>query len=393
MRYLPPVYSPITCRAFCAAALTTSTDRAGRRIDEAKSAVSQRFPGFDVYLTDSGTSALTVALQVALARQSCKVASAPLVAVPAYACPDIATAVLGANARLVAYDTDPATLEPDWDSVRAALSVGAQVLVVAHLYGRVVDLAPARDLASEYGALVVEDAAQHAGGAVHGVRGGSQATLGVLSFGRGKGINAGGGGALLCRTADRWRLPDLAEAPADGAALARAVASDLLANPWLFRAPARVPVLGVGDTTYHPPRTVKGMPPRMVSLLLAALRGEATELADRRARERALLDAIEKESLPGVQLPTRAPEGGALRAPILLAPWFVATRPILPALGVVRSYPRTLLEYGEFHQHIVHSGRMLPGARRLAAETYTAPTHCHVRHKDLLAIASMLGAA
>ena len=42
-----------------------------------------------------------------------------------------------------------------------------------------------------------EDAAQEAGATLHGRRLGSFGDLSVLSFGRGKGVTGGGGGALL----------------------------------------------------------------------------------------------------------------------------------------------------------------------------------------------------
>ena len=146
--------------------MALDTARAARYRTRATEAVAALYPDFDAYLTDSGTSALRLALEYALGALHERSIRPPLVAVPAYACPDIATAVIGAGGRIMLYDTDPNTLTPDWDSVRSTMNDGARVLVVAHLFGRVVDLTPATALASDFGALVVEDAAQHAGAEV-----------------------------------------------------------------------------------------------------------------------------------------------------------------------------------------------------------------------------------
>ena len=75
-----------------------------------------------------------------------------------------------------------------------------------------------------------------------------------MSFGRGKGVTGGRGGALLVNPG--WRggsdesplLPGIRgvmEVPA-------LKAQWLLARPWLYRIPASLPFLGLGDTVYRP---------------------------------------------------------------------------------------------------------------------------------------------
>jgi len=81
-------------------------------------------------LTDSGTSALRLALSAAAD------AGRLPVAMPAYSCYDLATAAIGADVPVLLYDLDPLTLEPDEASLTQALEAGARTLVVAHLFGR-----------------------------------------------------------------------------------------------------------------------------------------------------------------------------------------------------------------------------------------------------------------
>src|SRR5207237_8893759 len=141
-------------------------------------------------LTGSGTTALTAALIGVLKDRP------GAVALPAYGCYDLATAADGANAPVLLYDLDPHTLAPDLPQLRDALRQGASAVVVVHFYGHPVDLGEVKRLAAERGALVIEDAAQAAGAKLDGRPVGTQSSLAVLSFGRGKGLTGGSGGAL-----------------------------------------------------------------------------------------------------------------------------------------------------------------------------------------------------
>jgi perosamine synthetase len=57
-------------------------------------------------------------------------------------------------------DLDLDTLAPRPDSLRTALSARTRIVVVAHLFGGLVDLAPIAEAARRAGALLVEDCAQ-----------------------------------------------------------------------------------------------------------------------------------------------------------------------------------------------------------------------------------------
>jgi len=193
---MPPVASPLTAGAIARGAggvLGLDGGRAGRDVAAWLGGLGVR----GALRTDSGTGALTLALR----------AAAPaLVALPAWGCYDLATAADGADVAVWLYDLDPRTLGPADGAIEAALTAGADVVVLAHFHGVPVDLPRARRLADAAGALVVEDAAQGAGISVAGRAAGTHGSLGVLSFGRGKGVTGGRGGALLAGDA-RPRAP------------------------------------------------------------------------------------------------------------------------------------------------------------------------------------------
>ncbi|MFZ5624228.1 MAG: DegT/DnrJ/EryC1/StrS family aminotransferase, partial [Gemmatimonadota bacterium] len=281
VRHQLPVYSPLDARAWLGG-LAAMLDPRSCETD-VTAWIAERWRSVAVRLTDSGTSALSLAIAASLAGRP---AGEGLVALPAYACYDVATAVDGAGVRAVLYDVDPATLGPDWDSLAAALRAGAGAVVVAHLYGVPVDLARVARMAANAGALVIEDAAQGAGAAWQGRPLGAHGSLAVLSFGRGKGITSGGGGALLANDARGAALiealPPLPEGGSGLGVWARALAQWALARPSLYALPASLPWLGLGETVYHPPHPPRSMPRSALGILARTLALADAEAAVRR---------------------------------------------------------------------------------------------------------------
>ena len=378
-RYLPPVHFPLPPTAVLASLGAAWRDR-GHQEERALAVLGSRFPGRSITLTDSGTSALSLAISASAVM---KPARAPLVALPAYGCPDLGTAAVGAGAHVVLYDLDPGTLQPDFDSVGDALAAGATHVVIAHLYGRAADVGTARLLAAATGAIVIEDAAQGADAFWGGVSAGNLADWSILSLGRGKGYNAGGGGILLGPTEQAGRvLPDDAGVPTWRRELrhsATAMLTQWLSHPALYGIPAGMPALGLGDTRYHPPSPPTRITRGALSLLGSALQQSARAAEARRRREQQYRNAL--HACPGVQLPVPHPSSvsGALRVPVLVEPSRAAP---LHHLGVVRSYPRTLEAYPEIATR-VSDLRSMPGARQLAALMHTLPTHQQVRARDI----------
>lgn len=392
-RVVPPVYSPLDL-----AALISGLGATMRGTDTAQAAVRrqlvERFGASDLVLTASGTAALTLALRAAAA------AGAVPAALPAYCCYDIATAADGADVPVLLYDVDPTTLGPDFDSLEQALTAGARTVVMVHLYGIPVDADAVHAAAARYGALVIDDAAQGAGASWRGRPLGALGSLGVLSFGRGKGITAGRGGALLANDAR-----GAAALEAIGGALAPACTSPsepvtalaqwLLARPSLYAIPASLPFLRLGETMYHPPT-----PPRAMSRFGAGLLQRTLTYATNEAqRRRATAERWAKVLLalpPSLASIPRAPSGaepGALRQPILVCDPALRTRFRSTAarrLGVWPAYPTPLADLTGFAPRVLNADAAFPGARALAEMLFTAPTHSQVRDTDLTALQSWL---
>jgi hypothetical protein len=97
----------------------------------------------------------------------------------------------------VSVDLDTATLEPRIELLEAAVSPRSRAILVAHLFGGCVDLAPAATFARRHGLLLIEDCAQAFRGA--GEMGDPAADVSMFSFGTLKTATAAGGAILRVR--------------------------------------------------------------------------------------------------------------------------------------------------------------------------------------------------
>jgi hypothetical protein len=333
----------------------------------------------DVLLTDSGTSALVIALRSLVPRGG-------TVAYPAYACIDLTAAAVRARVKVRLYDLDPLTLSPDMDSLSKTMERGVDAVVVAHLYGYPADVPAVIALAAERGIPVIEDAAQAAGATLNNARLGSLADVSILSFGRGKGTTAGSGGALLIRRG----MADLARSVAavrlgDGSRGAREIvalsAQWLLARSELYRFPASVPALKLGAMTYRAATEPRSISAAAAAILPIALQMEARELAHRRLRATELNTLLRRNGsalLPIQCIP--GGEGGFLRLAFL--DMSGDARPN-DSIGVMRGYPLTLDQHEELAPILAVGETGGRGAQRLRDRLFTAPTHSRVTARDV----------
>jgi len=356
-----------------------SDDRRANAWEGLREILRSTFNPAALYLTDSGTSALAIALRGVFA------ATGQAIAVPAYCCFDLATALIGAEVPFLLYDVSASTLSPDLDSLRRALQSGAGSVVVAHLYGVPVDLRAVRLLTSEFGAVVIEDAAQGSGCEWLGAPAGAHGDIGILSFGRGKGVTGGSGGALLVNNPDLALVSasvagladDLSGRKGSGRAVARLVAQWMFGRPSLYWIPAALPFLGLGETPFRSPHPVGGMSALAAGVLNHTIRLVPEEIHRRRQNAARLRSALTGAAAFAV------PDGwdaGWLRFPVVLQR---TARSALTAyhrsLGVMPGYPLALADLPGFGELRGNRADDFSGARLLADRLATIPTHRFVR--------------
>jgi len=385
-RHQAPVHSPLSAAALLAGARAAVSRNGVPSQAEVRVAalLRERYAAKAVLLTDSGTAALTAALIAVL-----KDRPGSPVALPAYACYDLATAAEGAGARVILYDLDPHTLGPDVAQVDATLRQGAVAIVVVHFYGCPVDLGLVNRLAATTGAVVIEDAAQALGSTLNNRPAGSQSSLAVLSFGRGKGLTGGSGGALLAHDAAGQRILDraqglLGEARRGWPELLAITAQFLLERPNVYALPAALPFLHLGETIYRTPRPLRAPTSASCSVVAATWQLAEREADVRRRNAERLL--VELRWQPGFEAITTPPHArpGYLRLPVLVSPAArrSAAEPAARRLGVMGGYPKVLCDLERFSPRCLNRDGAFPGSRLLAARLCTLPTHGQLRIRD-----------
>lgn len=178
----------------------------------------------------SGTAALDTALAAV------GVGPGDEVLLPALTVIMTAAPVVARGAAPVFIDTDPDTLELDYEDAHAKVTPRTKAIIPVHLWGRMGDPARLWDFAAHHGLTVIEDAAQAIGTSRAGVRAGTAGTAGCFSTKDGKILWTGEGGFILTPDGSlaaharahrsHWQQP-----PAGSAPLTRIATNARLAEP------------------------------------------------------------------------------------------------------------------------------------------------------------------
>ena len=380
-----PVYSPISLTSLLSGWGSMVSGASGRARTTVTSAVTAEFAADEILLTDSGTSALTLAI-----RGICEARGERLIALPAYGCYDLATAADGAGVEVALYDVDAHTLGPNLESLTSVLRRRPAAIVVAHLYGVPVDMDAVTQAAEKWDVVVIEDAAQGHGAVFDGAPLGSFGSLAILSFGRGKGMTGGGGGALLSHDRLGSEIVKRSAAVIHPASrgireLFAATAQWVLARPPIYGLPASIPFLNLGKTVYRKPHPAAAISNPACNVLAANWSLFAAEALTRREVGHRLTDTLAGcDAAESIAVPPRG-QAGYLRFPVLVPE--AAKRhfrsSVARRLGVMPGYPKSLVDLPGFGDRCVNHTERFPGARCLAACLFTLPTHGKLTAADL----------
>ncbi|ATM24610.1 hypothetical protein SMD44_p10111 (plasmid) [Streptomyces alboflavus] len=178
----------------------------------------------------SGTAALHAALS------ACGIGPGDEVLVPALTVVMTVAPLNALGAIPVFVDSDPASLDLDYDDAARKVTPRTRAIMPVHLWGRMGDPTALTAFASEHGLAVVEDAAQAAGTRRDTLRAGTVGSAGCFSLKDGKILWSGEGGFLLTARPDiaeharafrsHWQTPPPGEAP-----LSRLATNSRLAAP------------------------------------------------------------------------------------------------------------------------------------------------------------------
>ena len=150
----------------------------------------------------NGSAALDAAV-VAL-----KIGPGDEVIVPTFTIISCVAAIVRAGAKPILVDCDRKTWNMDISTIAAKISPQTKAIMVVHIYGLPVDLAPILELAKRYNLQVIEDAAEMHGQSYQNQPCGSFGDISTFSFYPNKHITTGEGGMIVtddAKLAERCR--------------------------------------------------------------------------------------------------------------------------------------------------------------------------------------------
>lgn len=290
------------------------------------------------------------------------------VLIPGYTCYSVAAAVAKAGLKVSLYDLDPNTLEPDIDSARGVVSHQTLAIVAQHLFGIPTPFAGLKELAQESGAHLIEDAAQALGGTLDGQPLGTNADFGFFSFGRGKPLPLGCGGALIGKTTPLFGLLNKSK-PRGLTSLIATILAQVMANPLLYWISEALP-LGLGETKFDPNFDTEPMP-SMFNILGAKTLPFLETLNTHRRMVANVFNATFQESqffpVPNGSLPVYT------RYPLRTGHATISKKN--KTMGIRRMYPKPICQEGAIRPHLANNQGDTPGAAEIAENLVTLPTH------------------
>ncbi len=370
---------------------------------QAKAAHSSLFPSYQIQFYASGTAALAATIIAAIKHKTdhaTKQTNAEII-LPAYACPDLISAVIYAGGKPVLVDLD---VDRPWlglTQLSAAMTEHTVAIIAVNLFGIAERWQQLRNIAKQHDVVLIEDSAQFfpadddsSPGSAHDWQG----DMVVLSFGRGKPVSLLGGGAVLTKHSDLLTQLPKPEDLVSGTSphikfTVKTTLYNLMISPLFYWLPQSLPFLHLGETRYHPLSAIEGLD----RVRLDRLQGNISRYqSDVKARTRCadisiMLDSQDKiTNLP--QLCQPQANHRLLRYPLLLDASLrdqVYQKLQQGGLGASILYPTSLPKIAGL-KGILDDKLPYPNAEMFASKLLTLPTHSHVSNKSINKINTIL---
>ena len=218
------------------------------------------FNPFRCRFIQSGTAALAVAMAACIKMKEMQAGTSEII-VPAYACPDLVSAVLYAGARPVLVDLDEGSPFLSCEHILKRISANTVAIVAINFMGLSGNILQLKQACKNNGLLLIYDCAQWF---PLEDRYSWPGDFNTISFGRGKPVNLLHGGAVIMDDAiAETALPDLSATKNSTIYnLIQAVKVRIyncLIQPSIYRFVSQLPGLNVGQTLYKPLEAISVM--------------------------------------------------------------------------------------------------------------------------------------
>ncbi len=318
-------------------------------------------------LANSGRASITLLLRALKATAGTCYRDEVLI--PAYTCYSVAASVVRSGLKIRVYDIKSDDLGPDIISVKREASKKTLAIVVQHLFGIPSLMEEMKEIAEGVHSTIIEDAAQALGGILKGHYLGTIGDFGFFSFGRGKPLPLGYGGAFIARNKEILHSITLPEAEKGYERLLTSLAIQFLSYKRFYGIMETLP-LGLGKTIFSPDFNISSMPQMIDRLGSNAIH----ELNQSNMHKRIISDIYSKilhdcgtVPIPDGAYPTYT------RFPLMVGTGVIPNN--LRKLGVRRMYPNALVNEPDIRQFFADQTTITPGAALVAERLITLPTH------------------
>jgi len=317
-------------------------------------------------LANSGRSLLTLLLQE-LHKKDNKQRDEVLI--PGYTCYSVAASIARAGLKISTYDIEPETFHPDIESVRKNINGKTLAILSQHLFGMPTPIDELHNLAHINHIIHIEDAAQGLGGMHSGKALGTTGDYGLFSFGRGKPLPLGCGGALIGSDKAMMEKINTGDCGNGYKQLTITACIQVLSRPGIYGFLEKLP-LGLGRTIFHPAFSVTSMPVAVKRLGVMTF----SKLSDLNAHR----DFIAKIYIDNLPIDRTVPILKDVKPVFTRFPVMATRRDIpitLKRLGVRRMYPNPITDEPAIYPYLAGRRQTTPGAATIAQNLITLPTH------------------
>lgn len=124
---------------------------------------------------------------------------------PDLSCETAVNAAIYAGLSPIFSDINLKTFNMDTEKVAILCENDIGAIVPTHIFGNILDVTALSERLAGRGGFVIEDSAQSFGGTISGSKTGSMGDASIVSFGDGKTVDCGGGGAVLTDSGEFYR--------------------------------------------------------------------------------------------------------------------------------------------------------------------------------------------
>jgi len=339
------------------------------------------FSPFRIKLYQSGTASLSAAIlaSIKLSNRSARVAE---ILLPAYACPDLVSAVLYARAKPVLVDLEQDSPHLSLSQVKEKITDRTVAVIAVNFLGIPEHYSQIRQICNERGLFFIVDSAQW-----FPITNDIQSWAGdfnIISFGRGKPVNLLSGGAVLTLQNEFYNaLPDSNSEDISNIKrtlqMLKIILYNIAIQHYFYGIFTRIPGLNIGETIFKPLTVLSTMGPlhrRLIKSNIQKYQHQKSVLWEIHNK----LKIISSHYLVDL-LPENATEKNSvlLRYPILIKNKTIRDKFYLLTkdYGVSTLYTRPLNEISGLEK-ILGNQSLFPNASEFADFLVTLPTHEHV---------------